>query len=238
MFGSSGCCSSCETVSNIVEGTLSDDDTGEETVQAPKADDDPGSSPKDDGIDGSERRGTASSVPEPLTPGVGVELTTDVALYDIAGDTADALRRDMNDKRPTSTQGRFDAHTSWYVSWRFQRAPTALGCRIEQVKVKLDVRYELPSWSPDNGAKAALVTKWNRYIEALKKHERGHALNGEAAAEEVKVALDRLGSSPTCEAAEAEANRIGRAITDKYSGKDGDLDRQTNHGKTQGAIFP
>lgn len=199
-------------------------------------DDDQVDPPDDTAPDRAPDRVTGT--PEALTAPRGVAITTDVDRYDVRGETADAIRSDMNFKRPTSNDGSYDAHTDWNVSWTFQRVPRAGACVIEDVNVKLSVRYQLPQWEPPPGAPSSLVKRWNRYLTALNGHERNHAIHGLSAAEEVQRKLASLAPATTCDEAEASANREGTAIVEAHARRDPEYDLSTTHGKTEGAVFP
>lgn len=239
----SGCCGCGDLIEQIfltpsASSSSGSSNTGEPSPLPPPStiNDDSVRPPSDQETEA--RPGLAAGVPAPLTAPFGVKLTTEIDHYDVEGKTADAIRSDINKKRSVGEDGAHDARTHWYVTWTFQKVPAAGQCALEDVNVKLSIRYQLPRWDAQKGAPASLTGRWNRYMTALAGHERNHALHGVSAAEEIHRMLESRGAARTCSGVEAEANRQAHAILDKYRGKDAAYDSRTKHGKTEGAVFP
>ncbi len=149
--------------------------------------------------------------------------------YDITGNTAAQLRAQLNAKGPLYRTERFDALTQWFVRWNWPGygSPT---CRLQNAVVSYEVKVTFPRWRAPANASPALVQRWNRYMQALALHERGHVDHLANNYQTVATAIQRA----TCTTAEAAAqNALGPLR--QY---DLDYDRATNHGATQGARFP
>ena len=77
-----------------------------------------------------------------------VDINDHVERYTIEGATPPELRREMSAKGPQGKEGqRFDGHTRWYVSWRYQYKNTAGGCAIASVTTSVKATITLPQWS-------------------------------------------------------------------------------------------
>lgn len=162
-----------------------------------------------------------------------------IVYYDITGNSANALRRQMNAKGPLDMSGkRFDAYTRWYVRWRYRYRPTASGCEFTEVTVSVDGTITLPRWVDESHAPQALEQDWNRYIAALHRHEQGHYVHGLDAAREIEALGRSFHAAGDCPAFVADFDRQARGITRRYAAMDATYDRDTDHGKTQGAVFP
>ncbi len=158
--------------------------------------------------------------------------------YTITGTTATELRQQMNRFGPMGQSGRrFDAYTKWYIQWRFRYAGDGRVCRITQLTLNTDITYTMPRWMNVNQAPQSLQRHWQRYYQALKLHEDGHANHGKAATQEIWQQLPRLAQA-TCDQLEQLTNQTAQAIINRYAEKDREYDRQTDHGRTQGAVFP
>ncbi len=167
-------------------------------------------------------------------PNVQVSLNP----YRIVGTTAQELRSQMNQLGPPNASGRrFDAYTRWYVRWQFHYRWDGQVCRISQLQISTDITYTLPHWQNQSHASPALQQHWQHYYQALKRHEEGHANHGKAATQEIWQRLSSL-TQPTCNQMDIVTNRTAQAIVNRYAQKDQDYDRQTDHGRTQGAVFP
>lgn len=161
-----------------------------------------------------------------------------IAYYDVTGNDAQALRQQMSAKGPLDHGKRFDAHTDWYVKWGYRYRPTATGCEFISVDVSVTGTILLPRWSHTDRASSALVQKWDRYLAALRLHEEGHYDHGADAAKEIEALAKSFHDSGDCKAMVAAFNEQARSIIEKYNALDVAYDRETDHGRAQGAQFP
>lgn len=161
-----------------------------------------------------------------------------VETYDVSGESADELRRDLNRRGPLSRGQRYDARTDWHVRWWFDFERSDEGCRAVRPRVDLDVRITMPRWRQPAGASSELVERWQRYLVDLREHEDGHAAVGQSAADEIREALGGLEAADSCPEAERLANRVGHDVIERHNRKDERYDEETRHGATQGARFP
>lgn len=117
-----------------------------------------------------------------------------VGYYQIVGNTAQDLRREMDQKGPGGKNGKsFDAYTAWYVNWNYRWWESRDTCRITSVSTKLSVTFTLPAWQNYASADARLQQQWDRYYNALYEHEKGHRGFGIQAAREIERAILDVG---------------------------------------------
>lgn len=159
--------------------------------------------------------------------------------YQISGDTAKALRREMNSKSKVSQNGkRYDAYTAWSVKWRYTWDKTEHHCEINHVTTTVEVTFTLPHWQNYEEAPNALQQQWDAYYQALVAHEQGHQAFGVKAAEEIEQGILNIGSRENCKRLERDANAFGYKMIAEYSALEKQYDRDTNHGMNDGAVFP
>jgi len=128
------------------------------------------------------------------------------------------------------------ALTRLNVSWSFRYiGPTP--CRLTSPSVRLTLEYVLPRWKPPGRVDPADVAEWNRYLERVWEHERGHARNGLAAVRDVQSALTRLPAAPDCRRLESEAHATARRVVDRWKRTDVAYDEATDHGEATGAVL-
>jgi predicted secreted Zn-dependent protease len=120
------------------------------------------------------------------------------------------------------------------ISDRYDYASSSAGCAITRATVAARIVFTMPRWKPKGKPDPFLVFEWNRFIEALWIHERGHALRALAAKRDVERTLRNL-VSPTCEELRASAETATDQIISKLRARDRVYDRKTDHGATQGA---
>lgn len=166
-------------------------------------------------------------------------ITVDYRYYAVGGSTPQALRSQLNQLSPVVEDGqRFDGKTYWYVRWFYNYANKGNRCRITQAKSSVEVVFTLPQWQQPTNAPRSLADKWQRYMSALQLHEDGHKDHGIAAAQEVLAVMKNLPDYSSCSELETAANAAGKSVIQRYNQKDIEYDRVTQHGATQGAVFP
>ncbi|WP_426688158.1 DUF922 domain-containing protein [Rhodanobacter ginsengiterrae] len=162
-----------------------------------------------------------------------------VVYYDVVGNSATTLRDAMDRQGPLDRAGkRFDGHTTWQLKWSYRYAPVGSECKFTSMSTSLEATIVLPRWVHDERASRSLIKKWDSYVVALRGHEDGHYAHGLAAEKE----LDALGQSfrvaGACSTIAKAFNDQASAIVARYQALDVTYDRDTDHGKNQGATFP
>ena len=153
-----------------------------------------------------------------------------MSYYDVQGADYNALLGALNSHGPC--HGRAD----WKISYKYQSRKEAGGCKVSSLTIDLELLMTLPRWTPPAGASADLVSRWERYIAALRVHEDGHLDHGRNAAREFQT-VSGSAAAADCGALDgALRQRFARLIAD-YQARDRAYDARTEHGKTQGAWF-
>lgn len=166
------------------------------------------------------------------------QLRETVEHYEIAGKNARQLRDAMDRFGPSANGERFDARTDWRVgsSGRFQ--PTDAACELAELSVVVEVTTILPRWIDESEASKRLGERWARYMAALELHEDGHKEIGVEAAKEVMERIREIPPQRTCTALQEVIELATAGVVAEYRAREVTYDRQTEHGKSQGAIFP
>ncbi|MFC1708060.1 DUF922 domain-containing protein [Planctomycetota bacterium] len=168
-----------------------------------------------------------------------VEETTET--YPVRGQTAEELRRALDQSRPTGPDGRrFDGITRRKVRVEYAIQPTTRGYQLASVVVSARVRTTLPQWVNREDGPAELVATWDIFHRNLVHHERGHRDIAVAAAKEVARNLLPLKSRlhEDCDALRALLKSARQRALEIYRKKERAFDATTRHGWTQGAVFP
>jgi predicted secreted Zn-dependent protease len=153
-----------------------------------------------------------------------------IIYYDIEGASAEGLRTQLNLLGPVGVDGyKGDATTNWFIHWDWPGYGTS-DCDVTQAQISYEIEVILPRWKMPADAEPKLVGQWAKYMAALIEHETGHV---EYVVRHSASVLDAI-KHADCETAEAEANKILRAIRVH----DLEYDAVTDHGKAQGARFP
>ncbi len=81
-------------------------------------------------------------------------------------------------------------------------------------------------------------SKWAKYIEALINHESGHQDIATRATQEIMDTIYSLPNTSNCTEQNQQVVNLGNEIINKYIQEEIQYDNSTNHGVTQGAVFP
>lgn len=173
------------------------------------------------------------------TLAAGVSGPLVVEYYDVFGTSSRELRKDLDLKRPSNRYGeRFDGITRWQVNWSYDFSGDGKSCQVQVIKAVLKASMELPRWVPSADTSQRLVSEWEQYSTALRQHEDGHyALAVEAAAELERRLAQRRGTSG-CDALSRQVDKAADGVLGEYAIKQAEYDLLTDHGATQGALFP
>ncbi len=123
-------------------------------------------------------------------------------------------------------------------SFNSARKEGAVGCRIGGIVSSVHVTYTLPRWADRNAAPLRLRERWDRYIESLAAHERGHGAIAQRVADLIQEALVGRISGSGCDSLTAEAGSVVEEIMLRGETMQREYDRATGHGSAQGARFP
>lgn len=154
--------------------------------------------------------------------------------YAVTADAAVPLLRLLDGATPIREHGKvFHGYTKWYVKWnyRWNEAPDG-SCRITRVDTSVEGTITLPKLVGGTGAQRA---RFDTYLTALRTHEEGHYAFARQAGREIDGKIAALPAMRTCKVLEAEANGLGYRILDTYTTREKQYDRDTDHGRTQGA---
>ncbi len=151
--------------------------------------------------------------------------TPKILYYQIRGSTETDLAKEIQSKGPNGYAG----YTNWYIRWGWP----GFGheeCDLSKAWITAKVSVTLPEWNPPAGVSTDLINNWMEFSQALYRHEMGHVGNITGSLPRIQKAIQ--GSD--CITADSAAN----AVLDKMRGWDVQYDDRTDHGRTEGAIFP
>ena len=126
---------------------------------------------------------------------------------------------------------------TWKVRWNTRWVQQKGSCRVSSFKTFIAVVYRMPYWPGSTRSGSALAEEWNKFYKALKVHEDGHGDIAIRAGDAIDSKVARLGSFTNCSELESAVNEIGYSELEKYNLMNAQYDLDTQHGRTQDAIF-
>ena len=158
--------------------------------------------------------------------------------YYVDGLSAMALAAQIDQLGPSGADGiRYAGKTKWDVQWKFTHEQRGVSCHIKEVAVAIGIAQVLPRWRGEAKGAVALRTRWRQFRDALKRHEDRHADHGLAAGRGIEAVLLATKPASNCEEIALAANASAHALVKKYRKLDEAYDRETEHGRNQGATL-
>jgi predicted secreted Zn-dependent protease len=157
--------------------------------------------------------------------------------YVVGGTNVMLIRHSMFAARPVTATNAFDAFTHWAVRADYQFRPNGGQWVLHNPRINLSVTVTLPRWIPGLPVGPELIQTWNEYVTNLAAHEAGHMKIAREAAEDVQRQLEAMPGYPTAPEARRAAQTIMNEVVDEFRVREREYDRQTRHGRTQGAVL-
>lgn len=179
--------------------------------------------------------------PEPAgtAPNGNITYSTSTIYYDIYGLTENELRAEMDAKGPASSnKEKYDAYTSRYYEWNYFTAWDGKNCYPDEVRVTVGIKMTLPRWVWYASAQESLKTKWTNYINILTFHESGHVEINARGAQDLYQRLINAGPYPDCKQLDTTLHQVAQTFYNDIKIENEAYDANTNHGVSQGAVFP
>jgi len=155
--------------------------------------------------------------------------------YDISPKTKYDIKPEIQKNTPIINKSiKFHGSTSWLVEWSISWKQTNDICYLDSSEAKLNVLFKMPRISPNFSATHAVIGAFNKYYDALLKHENGHMNNGIKALNDINILLSNFNSFSDCEVLNEAVKNSITIVVGKYKRQDIEYDTQTKHGKLQG----
>ena len=153
--------------------------------------------------------------------------------YEVSGRTPAELVASIDQCRPTERDGQ----TDWYIKWRYWYEPQRGQYVITSFAADVEIRYSMPKWIGEDQVDSAVREEWQRYIDCLTVHE---SLHGQIAMDCADAMKQHFSSNVV---GTKERQAIGKAVDsvclrfiEEYAVKEVAYDKDTDHGRTQGAL--
>ncbi len=166
-------------------------------------------------------------------------ITERYEYYDINGSCENDLLRDLRKKGVAWDDGKkYESVTSWHVKWNYSHTQDTHTCSADSFQVTVDIIFRYPKWTQIEDAPQMLADKWDDYMNHLLVHENGHRDMAVEAAADLSRAVSDLSPAQTCAELDRAVRILSRTRMNKLNDDERHYDEATNHGATQGAIFP
>jgi predicted secreted Zn-dependent protease len=146
-----------------------------------------------------------------------------VKYFDVQGDDVAALLRALD------ARGKH-AESSWKLTYEYKSAPHGASCRVVSVNTSLQQGILLPRWSAPAGADRALVERWQRYVEELRRYEDSRLEPARTLEDALGRALIELEPAASCDALEAAARKHYETLVARTKAAEADFVARSKSG--------
>lgn len=153
--------------------------------------------------------------------------------YPVKGSTYQALIQSLRLNGPKGHH----ALTTWHIHWSYAYYTNLSHCRLIEIEVQKQAKVILPRWVNEPKTDSPLRSEWHRYMKALAAHEKQHIQHASHAQKAIKQALYALPMMRGCEEMSKKATQTAHLILAQAIEADEKLDKETKHGKQNGAAF-
>lgn len=158
--------------------------------------------------------------------------------YSIEPQTVLQIKQELRDKSPViKSQRLFHGGTEWKLTPKFGVRVVGNLCQIFNVSVTLHGTYTLPKMTNRTSASVNTQTIFDQYYQSLVVHEKGHQALWLEAGEKIEELLQAFPEEYHCNPLAQKAKQAVAEIVLEYQQNNHAYDKQTGHGKTQGAFI-
>ena len=159
--------------------------------------------------------------------------------YEISGACEKDLQCDLKGKSCRFIDGnKYDSVTKWRIGWDYGYRKSGGMCSAENFRLAVDIVVRIPAWLHRDSATQPLIDKWEAYIDHVKTHENEHLEKVVQAADDLTQAVSLMPPATTCADLDREIRQLSKSRLKQLEVEQNHYDAETNHGWTQGALFP
>ncbi len=184
-------------------------------------------------------------IPTPTAPAmaypVDFKSATTLATYTVTGNTLTAISDSLEKNAmpdPHEPGSRYYARTNWFIQGEWFWKPTARGCEMDRGTVSIAITITLPALKTTAGLAPDLLKRWNSFVSNTSVHEQGHARLALQGARDYQRNLGNFPPAANCDLLQNQLRDLYNRDFDAIDRVNVEYDKDTQHGLTQGAVFP
>ncbi|MCX7839296.1 MAG: DUF922 domain-containing protein [Anaerolineae bacterium] len=183
-------------------------------------------------------------IPTPTAPPLNapIAFTSEfrVVTYDVSGKTINEISKSLEANAmpdPAEPGSRYYALTRWQLASDWAMRPSLRGCEVVDGKVMVAITMTLPALVTPN-VPTDVRQRFDTFMEKTVLHESDHVEITLRGAREYQRALSHHPPASNCDILKSQLNTLFRQNFDAIQRANREYDAKTQHGRTQGAVFP
>ncbi len=177
----------------------------------------------------------------PLVYPIEYKSAMTVATYTVTGKTLNEISAALEQNAladPHEAGSKYYARTNWLIQGTWSWKPSPRGCEVERGAVSVTITITLPALKTTAGVPPDIVNRWNTFIRNTNLHEQGHAKLALQGARDYQRNLGNLAPAPNCDILQKQLRDLYNRDFETIDRVNVQYDKDTEHGLTQGAVFP
>ncbi len=177
----------------------------------------------------------------PLAYPIDFQSTTKMVTYTVTGKTLNEISASLEKNAladPHEPDSAYYARTNWSIQGQRSWTPTTRGCEVDRGTVTVAITITLPALKTTTGVSADVLNRWNTFIRNTSAHEQGHARLALEGARTYQRNLGNLAPAANCDVIQTQLRDQHNRDFDAIDRVNVKYDTDTQHGLTQGAVFP
>lgn len=183
-------------------------------------------------------------IPTPTAPPLNapIAFTSEfrVVTYTVTGKTVNEIGKSLEANAmpdPAEPGSRYYALTRWQLASDWAMRPSLRGCEVVDGKVTVAITITLPALVTPN-VPADVRQRFDTFMEKTVLHESDHVEITLRGAREYQRALSHHPPASNCDILKSQLDALFRQNFDAIQRANREYDAKTQHGRTQGAVFP
>jgi predicted secreted Zn-dependent protease len=173
---------------------------------------------------------------------VDFNSTFKVVTYTVTGKTANELSRSLDAQAisdPHEPRSKYYALVEWYVGYDPpQLKQTARGCELDRANVTIVLTMTLPALTTRQGIASDVLSRWDTFLANTITHEKGHVTRALDGVRNLQRDFGNLPPQSDCRMMDIRIRDVFKKNFDQIDRVNVQYDDETDHGVTQGAVFP
>jgi predicted secreted Zn-dependent protease len=176
----------------------------------------------------------------PLTAPIAFISEFRVVTYTVSGKTINEISKSLEANAmpdPNEPGSRYYALTRWQLFGDWTVRPSLHGCEVVDGKVSVAITMTLPALVTPN-VPSDVRQRFDTFMQKTVLHESDHVEITLHGAREYQRALSNYTPAPNCDILKSQLSTLFRQNFDAIQRANREYDAKTQHGRTQGAVFP
>ncbi len=172
---------------------------------------------------------------------VAFDSQLNIITYTVSGKTSAELTQSLNSNSlqdPHEVTGRYYARTDWFINAHWNTKPTLAGCELDRADIGLVMTMTLPALVSTKNLAVGVFDQWDGFVQHTIQHESGHVTLSLQGAREYQRQVGNVLAARNCDMLDTQLKNLFDTNYKAIDRANTDYDKQTQHGLTQGAVFP